>query len=132
MAEASNEYMEKAGLKAYNNAMEKGGAVLNKKGHWELPGAGMEKLKGSAAEAQKAVLESKEVAEGAKLVGDKAAASTGLLTKLGSAIGSLGPYGAIAAAAIAAIAATIWMAAGLITTSKERFEQLNKQLEQNK
>ena len=69
-----------------------------------------------------------EAIAGASAEGTRVAANAGLGTKLLGAATIAGPY----IAAIAAIGASIWMASELIVTSKERFDQLNKQLERNK
>lgn len=92
-------------------------------GVWKS-GAGQEGMLAAGESASAAGLKSGVV----DAAGTEAAAGAGLFTKLSPVLEAAAPY----IAAIAAIGASIWMASELIVTSKERFNQLNKQLEQNK
>lgn len=69
-----------------------------------------------------------EALNAGKEAGEAALAKAGLGTKLGAVLPSLMGY----VAPIAAVGTAIWVASDLIVTAKERFEELNKQLENNK
>ena len=120
---ASDAYLAKVGGKAadaYRKAQPTG-----------LTGNLLSDVENKAMLTAQAATKTPEAIKGASAAGKAAVSSTGAemgLAQLGPVLGAAAPY----IAAIAAIGASIWMASELIVTSKERFDQLNKQLEQNK